>query len=51
MEHNGGYTMAWGRLAKLPVDVVRGLKSKSEGGSGVSQTLYDYCDREIMQFL
>lgn len=51
MEHNGGHTMAWGRLANLPDEVTKGLKSKSEGGTGVAQMFFDYCDREIKNFL
>jgi uncharacterized protein (AIM24 family) len=51
MDHNGGHLMAWGRLANLPVEVTKGLKSKSEGGSGVAQTFFDYCDRETRNFL
>jgi retinol dehydrogenase 12 len=51
MEHNGRHTMAWGRHADLPTDLVKGLKGKSEGGTGAAQTFFDYCDREIKDFL
>ncbi|TVY81347.1 putative oxidoreductase [Lachnellula suecica] len=51
MEHNGGHTIAWGRNADLPGDVLKGLKSTKEGGSGVAQIFFDYCDREIKEYL
>jgi len=50
-EHNGGHTMAWGRIADLPDDIVKGMKSKSEGGTGAAQKFIEYCDREIKKFL
>lgn len=51
MEHNGGHTIAWGRNADLPNDILKGLKGKEEGGTGVAQTFFDYCDGEVKAFL
>lgn len=51
MEHNGGHAMAWGRHADLPVDIVKGLKGKTQGGTGAAQTFFDYCDRETKAFM
>jgi hypothetical protein len=42
--------MAWGRIAQLPDDISKGLKSKAEGGSGAAQVFFDYCDREAKSF-
>lgn len=50
MEHNGGYQMAWGRHCDLPENLVKALKSKSEGGTGVAAKFFDYCDREIASY-
>ncbi|RDL36357.1 Uncharacterized protein BP5553_05709 [Venustampulla echinocandica] len=49
--HNGGHLMAWGRVADLPADLAKGLKSKNEGGSGNAEKFFGYCDREIKAFV
>lgn len=43
--------MAWGRIADMPEGVAKGLKSKSEGGTGEAKMFLEYCDREIKGFL
>lgn len=48
---NGGHLMAWGRKAYLPKDIEDGLKSESEGGTGVAEKFFKYCDREVKTFL
>ncbi|OBT44891.1 hypothetical protein VE00_04759 [Pseudogymnoascus sp. WSF 3629] len=50
-EHNGGHMMAWGRIAELPKDIIQGLKSKAEGGTGAKEKFMKYCDREVKDFL
>ncbi|EXJ70452.1 uncharacterized protein A1O5_06521 [Cladophialophora psammophila CBS 110553] len=49
-ENNGGYVMAWGRIADLPEDITKGLKSRAEGGSGAAKMFLDYCARETKDF-
>jgi retinol dehydrogenase-12 len=49
-EHNGGYVMAWGRIADMQEDIAKGLKDKAEGGNGAAKKFIEYCDREIEQF-
>lgn len=49
-EDNGGYVVAWGRIAQLPQDISKGLKSKAGGGSGAAETFLEYCDRETKVF-
>jgi hypothetical protein len=44
MEHNGGYLMAWGRIAQLPDHVMGPLKSKR------SALFIDWCDREVAPY-
>lgn len=50
-EHNGGHMMAWGRIAELPKDIIQGMKSKAEGGTGAKEKFMTYCDREVKDFL
>jgi retinol dehydrogenase-12 len=50
-QENGGHLMAWGRKAYLPKDAQNGLKSTAEGGSGAAGQFFEYCDREIKDFL
>jgi retinol dehydrogenase 12 len=50
-EHNGGYVMAWGRIADLPEDIIQGAKSNAEGGTGAKEKFFEYCNREINGFL
>lgn len=50
-EHNGGYLIAWGRIADLPEDLVKGLKSEANGGTGKAKKFLAYCDREINGYL
>ncbi|KAH6666816.1 putative short-chain dehydrogenase [Halenospora varia] len=45
-EHNGGYLMAWGRIAELPKEIEKEL---SPGGN--SEKFYSYCDREIKPYM
>ncbi|KFZ03052.1 hypothetical protein V502_11281 [Pseudogymnoascus sp. VKM F-4520 (FW-2644)] len=50
-EHNGGHMMAWGRIAELPKDIIQGMKTKAEGGTGAKEKFMKYCDREVKAFL
>lgn len=51
LEDNGGYLLAWGRKANLPKEIVAGLKTKNEGGTGAADKFFKYCDREIKSYL
>jgi len=42
--------MAWGRLAELPGDLAQALKNKAEGGTGVAELFFKFCDREVESF-
>ncbi|KAH8805960.1 putative short-chain dehydrogenase [Xylogone sp. PMI_703] len=50
-KHNGGYIMAWGRIAAVPAEVSKGIKSVAEGGSGRAKKFVEYLDREIASYL
>ncbi|EEA21392.1 short-chain dehydrogenase, putative [Talaromyces marneffei ATCC 18224] len=49
-ENNGGYVLAWGRIAELPKYITDGLKSKSEGGTGGAKMFMNYCERETRRY-
>ncbi|KAF5017036.1 hypothetical protein F66182_11102, partial [Fusarium sp. NRRL 66182] len=49
-EHNGGYVLAWGRIAELPKYITDGLKSQAQGGNGGAKMFIDYCERETTGF-
>jgi retinol dehydrogenase 12 len=49
-ENNGGYVLAWGRIAELPRYITDGLKSKAEGGTGEAKMFVDYCERVTIEF-
>jgi NAD(P)-dependent dehydrogenase (short-subunit alcohol dehydrogenase family) len=43
---NGAYVAPWGQVYTVRDDVVRGLKSKEEGGTGVGKKFWDWCEKE-----
>ncbi|KAI1327029.1 putative short-chain dehydrogenase [Xylariaceae sp. FL0255] len=49
-EYNGGYVLAWRRVAELPDYIRCGLKSETEGGTGGVKMFVEYCEREIVRF-
>ena len=51
VDQNGGHLMAWGRAAELPDDIIKGMKSEAEGGTGAAKKFFEYCNREIKDFL
>jgi len=44
-EHNGGYIIAWGRVADLPDDIADGLTN------GALAKFAEYCERETNIFV
>ena len=49
-EHNGGFIVPWGRFGQVPSQVEEGLKSKEEGGTGLAQKFWTWCEEELEQF-
>ncbi|KAH8885861.1 putative short-chain dehydrogenase [Thozetella sp. PMI_491] len=49
-QNNGGYVLAWGRIAELPEYIKKGSKSKAEGGTGGAKMFMGYCERETVGF-
>lgn len=50
-ENNGGYLLPWGRIGEMQEDIAKGLKSKSEGGTGTAARFIEYCNRKTESFL
>lgn len=52
MENNGAYVIPWGRIDTrgLREDILMGMKQKHEGGSGVAERFWDWCDNETKDF-
>lgn len=42
--------MAWGRIAQLPDDISKALRSEVEGESGAAEKFLNYCDQETKGF-
>jgi hypothetical protein len=49
-ENNGGYILAWGRIAELPGYINDGLRNETQGGTGASEKFVNYCERETISF-
>ncbi|KAL9109737.1 MAG: hypothetical protein Q9227_005606 [Pyrenula ochraceoflavens] len=49
-EHNGAFIIPWGRFGQIPDDIARGLKSKSEGGTGLAKRFRAWCEEETRQY-
>lgn len=51
MDSNGSYVIPWGRAHPSPrKDLLDALKTKDEGGTGVSKEFWDYCQEQIEGF-
>lgn len=48
---NGGFNIPWGRPGKLPDHIVPGLKTKEEGGTGLSKAFWSWCLKETAPYL
>lgn len=47
---SGCYVAPWGRIMTQRADIVAGMKSEEDGGSGVAAKFWDYCDKETSQY-
>jgi len=51
MEDTGRYVIPWGRWSiKVRADILNALKSEKEGGSGVAQQFWDWCEKETKEW-
>ena len=50
LEDGGIFIAPWGRKFKPRSDIEKGLKDKSEGGTGVAAQFRDWLDKETKEF-
>ncbi|KZF25074.1 NAD(P)-binding protein [Xylona heveae TC161] len=50
LQNTGQYIIPWGRLGPIRQDIVPGLRSTSEGGKGVAEQFWAYCEQETRAF-
>lgn len=51
MQNSGAYVIPWGRVHPSPrAELVKALKSKAEGGTGLAREFWDYCDSQTTEF-
>jgi retinol dehydrogenase-12 len=48
--HNGAYVAPWGRFLHPRSDVIAGMKRSSEGGTGIAEKLWEFCDKETSKY-
>jgi len=47
---SGCYIAPWGRILPQRPDIVAGMKSEQDGGSGVAAKFWEYCEKETSQY-
>jgi NAD(P)-dependent dehydrogenase (short-subunit alcohol dehydrogenase family) len=51
MEDTGRYVIPWGRWhPRMRQDIVQSTKSKAEGGTGLAEEFWDWCESETRQY-
>jgi retinol dehydrogenase-12 len=50
LERNGDFIIPWGRFGVLPCDIASAMKPESEGGVGLSEKFWEWCERETASF-
>ena len=49
-KNNGAFVIPWGRLGEVPPHIAKGMKSTTEGGTGLAEKFWDWCERETKPF-
>jgi len=50
LEKNGSFIIPWGRFGPIPCDILQGLKPKGNGGTGLSESFWAWCEQETAKF-
>jgi NAD(P)-dependent dehydrogenase (short-subunit alcohol dehydrogenase family) len=51
LEDGGGYVIPWGRRHPAPrSDLIKALKRKKEGGTGLAESFVEWCEQETKGF-
>lgn len=49
--HAGSYILPWGRFSSnLKTELVDGMKTKDDGGTGVAKRFWDWCEEEVKAY-
>lgn len=51
LQKNGCWIMPWGRIEPLDKGMVRASRTPEEGGSGVAQKFWRYCEQQTSMFM
>ncbi|CZT09480.1 uncharacterized protein RAG0_14236 [Rhynchosporium agropyri] len=51
MSSNGKFVELWGKLTPARKDIVLGSKSREEGGSGMAADFWEWCGKQIAEFV
>ncbi|XMA18532.1 hypothetical protein WAI453_011323 [Rhynchosporium graminicola] len=51
MSSNGNFVEPWGKLTPARKDTVLGSKSREEGGSGIATDFWEWCGKQIAEFV
>jgi NAD(P)-dependent dehydrogenase (short-subunit alcohol dehydrogenase family) len=47
---NGAYVAPWGRIQNVRKDVAIGMKSEKEGGTGIAERFWAWCEQETKKY-
>ncbi|KAL2850724.1 hypothetical protein BJY01DRAFT_125756 [Aspergillus pseudoustus] len=47
---NGAFIIPWGRFGPIPHHIKQALSPKSEGGTGVAEKFWDWCEKETAAY-
>lgn len=51
-EHNGGFIIPWGKFHPQPrQEILDGMKTKEEGGTGLAQEFWGWCESKCKPFM
>jgi retinol dehydrogenase 12 len=50
MEQAGAYIIPWGRIVFPKKEITDAMKSKEEGGTGVAERFYNWCESETKKY-
>jgi retinol dehydrogenase 12 len=51
MEQAGTYIIPWGRIVVPKKEIKNAMKSEEEGGTGVAERFYKWCDGETRKYV
>ncbi|KAL4906774.1 hypothetical protein BDW74DRAFT_149602 [Aspergillus multicolor] len=49
-KQNGSYILPWGRFGTIPGHIEKGMRSMSEGGTGLAERFWAWCEKETAAY-